>query len=143
MQFTITEAAKLYQKQRKTLYRHIESGQLSPSSRGDGRTVIDFSELLRCYGEPPSSPRQSDTEKTHDNSHTDTLLTQAVLDELKAMREAYQAILQENRRQSEQLEALRQELRQLPAPAKQEKPAGKRHDFSDLLEKLKQDTENG
>lgn len=64
MQMTITEAAKLYGKQRKTLYRHINAGRLSCSVRGDGHRVIDLSEMIRCYGEAPTPVNTSDTAVT-------------------------------------------------------------------------------
>ena len=58
MQFTITEAAKLYGKQRKTIYRHLDTGRLSAGVRGDGKRVIDLSELIRCYGAFPGATHQ-------------------------------------------------------------------------------------
>ncbi|RCV86024.1 helix-turn-helix domain-containing protein [Vreelandella rituensis] len=97
MQLTITEAAKLYGKQRKTLYRHISAGRLSCSVRGDGHRVIDLSELIRCYGEPTGEAAASDTEKTRDSPQGDTPLTHFLVAELVAI----------NRHQSEQLEGWR------------------------------------
>ena len=47
---TITEAAKLVRRSRRTLYRDIDKGRLSKSVTHDGATVIDTSELLRVYG---------------------------------------------------------------------------------------------
>jgi len=47
---TITEAAKLVLRSRRTLYRDIDKGRLSKSVAHDGATVIDTSELLRVYG---------------------------------------------------------------------------------------------
>lgn len=101
MQLTITEAAKLYGKQRKTLYRHMDAGRLSCSFRGDGHRVIDLSELIRCYGEPPRSPEQTDSSMTHAAPQGDTL-TRAMLEELQALRR--------------EVEQLRADLRRLPAP---------------------------
>lgn len=102
MQMTITEAAKLYRKQRKTLYRHIDAGRLSCSVRGDGHRVLDLSELIRCYGDPPMPPGAGDSPVTRDAPSGDTLLTHAMLDELRALRE--------------EVAMLRRELRLLPAP---------------------------
>lgn len=48
---TITEAALLVKKSRKTLYRHIEQGKVSASQNDTGEKVIDTSELIRVYGE--------------------------------------------------------------------------------------------
>ena len=102
MQMTITEAAKLYRKQRKTLYRHIDAGRLSCSVRGDGHRVLDLSELIRCYGEPPQAMPANDPPMTRAAPSGDTLLTHAMLDELRALRA--------------EVAALRQEMRRLPAP---------------------------
>ncbi|WP_089797790.1 helix-turn-helix domain-containing protein [Halomonas korlensis] len=107
MQLTITEAAKLYGKQRKTLYRHIDSGRLSCSVRGDGHRVIDLSELIRCYGETPTRVDTSDTPVTRQDSAGDTL-TRAMLEELVALRR--------------EVEQLRADLRRLPAPAPSPEP---------------------
>ncbi|MGQ7254884.1 helix-turn-helix domain-containing protein [Vreelandella titanicae] len=110
MQFTITEAANLYGKQRKTLYRHIESGRLSAGVRGDGKRVIDLAELIRCYGETPNTPAASDTELTRDAPQGDTLMTRALLDEMRKQT----AVIE---RMSERIEQLEQALLRLPAPA--------------------------
>lgn len=137
MQFTITEAANLYGKQRKTLYRHLDSGLLSSGVRGDGKRVIDLSELIRCYGEPPGKIPASDTYSTRDDSASDTLDTQALLDELRKQT----AVIE---RMSERIEQLEQALLRLPAPVEPEtlqsgppkEPTQSREplrDFSDLL----------
>lgn len=47
---SITEAARLVQKNRSTIYRDIERGRLSKTVTQDGETQIDTSELLRTYG---------------------------------------------------------------------------------------------
>ncbi len=47
---TITEAAKLVRRSRRTLYRDIDSGRLSKTVTAAGATAIDTSELLRVYG---------------------------------------------------------------------------------------------
>ncbi|MGO2383076.1 helix-turn-helix domain-containing protein [Vreelandella zhanjiangensis] len=110
MQFTITEAAKIYGKQRKTLYRHIDSGRLSAGVRGDGKRVIDLAELIRCYGEPPGKIPTSDTHSTRDDPVGDTLVTQALIEELRKQT----AVIE---RMSERIEQLEQALLRLPAPA--------------------------
>jgi hypothetical protein len=47
---TITEAAKLVRRSRRTLYRDIDKGRLSKTVTHDGTAAIDTSELLRVYG---------------------------------------------------------------------------------------------
>ena len=46
--YTVSDAATLYKKSRATLYKDIKNGVLSRDYDGS----IDFSELLRVYGEP-------------------------------------------------------------------------------------------
>lgn len=108
MKLTITEAAKLYGKQRKTLYRHIDAGRLSCTARGDGHRVIDLSELIRCYGEPPQAVSPDDTPMTREAPQGDTL-TRAMLEELVALRR--------------EVEQLRADLRRLPAPSLGDTPS--------------------
>lgn len=124
MQFTITEAAKLYRKQRKTIYRHIEAGRLSVGVRGDGHRVIDLSELIRCYGEPPQALPASDTKKTHVTTQSDTPLTHSLIAELVEL----------NRRQADQLERMADRIERLelallalPPPSTPEPPKTDAH----------------
>ena len=49
--FNISQAAKLYSKDWKTIKRHIAKGKLSQESDG----LIDMAELIRAYGEPKSN----------------------------------------------------------------------------------------
>lgn len=49
--YSVSDAATLYKKSRATLYKDIKNGLLSRDHDGS----IDFSELLRVYGEPFSS----------------------------------------------------------------------------------------
>ena len=126
MQFTITEAAKLYGKQRKTIYRHLDTGRLSAGVRGDGKRVIDLSELIRCYGEPSQAlpTSASDTKKTHDTPQSDTPLTHSLIAELVEL----------NRRQADQLERMADRIERLelallalPPPSTPEAPKTDAH----------------
>jgi len=93
VQQTISQAARLYGKARSTIHRAIEAGRLSCSVRGDGVRVLDLSELIRLWGEPPNAtPAEPDTQ-------------QAMLQELQAMRRELQALREEVA-----------QLRALPAP---------------------------
>ena len=72
--YSVSDAATLYKKSRATLYKDIKNGVLSRDHDGS----IDFSELLRVYGEPfggtnskrlDTSPRQKiDTPEYTDNT---------------------------------------------------------------------------
>jgi hypothetical protein len=126
MEFTISEAAKLYGKQRKQLYRHIESGKLSCRFRGDCKRVLDLSELIRCYGESSKPIPRNDTELTRSGPAGDTALWQAMLDELKALRQ--------------EVSELKQQLA-LPAPEKQSETLDKNvddpHGFRAMVDALR------
>ncbi|MDR5900450.1 hypothetical protein QC823_15915 [Halomonas vilamensis] len=91
MQQTISQAAKLYGKARSTIHRAIESGRLSCSVRGDGVRVIDLSELIRLWGEPPNAPTSKQQSATPDEPDTQ----QAMLHELQAMRRELVALREE------------------------------------------------
>lgn len=55
-QHTISEAAKLVGRDRKTLYRAIREGRLSATTSATGQKRVDTAELLRVYG--PFSEQQ-------------------------------------------------------------------------------------
>lgn len=48
---SISEAAELTGKTRRTIQRHIASGKLSRSVASSGRVGVDISELIRVYGQ--------------------------------------------------------------------------------------------
>ena len=52
--YSVSDAATLYKKSRATLYKDIKNGMLSRDHDG----LIDFSELLRVYGEPFGGKQQ-------------------------------------------------------------------------------------
>ena len=72
--YSVSDAATLYKKSRATLYKDIKNGVLSRDHDGS----IDFSELLRVYGEPfggkhskridTSSMQNTDTPEYIDNT---------------------------------------------------------------------------
>lgn len=61
--YSVSDAATLYKKSRATLYKDIKNGVLSRDHDG----FIDFSELLRVYGEPFSGKQSKriDTSLIH------------------------------------------------------------------------------
>ena len=103
-EFNLSQAARLYGKSRMTLHRHCDTGRISSRLSDDGQRLIDLSELVRAYGEPPYNKtaktplKQSRRYTQHER---DTLL----LNELQALREQVAALQQEV-----------SELRRLPAP---------------------------
>lgn len=53
---SISEAARLTGKSRRTLHRHIDAGRISRSHTQSGEQGIDISELIRVYGELKTQP---------------------------------------------------------------------------------------
>jgi len=79
---SISEAARLTGKSRRTLHRHIDAGHISRSHTHFGEKGIDVSELIRVYGELKAQPvtngqteprlqraTDSDTERPSDAHH--------------------------------------------------------------------------
>lgn len=108
-ELNVSEAARLYGKSRMTLHRHCRSGRVTSRVSDNGKRLIDFSELIRAYGEPPNGvtpdtpPEVSQRYTPGDTppSERDDLL----LRELQALREQVAQLQEEVR-----------ELRRLPAP---------------------------
>ena len=75
--YSVSDAATLYKKSRATLYKDIKNGVLSRDHDGS----IDFSELLRVYGEPfgGKHPKRLDTssiQKTDTPEYTDNTVVE-------------------------------------------------------------------
>ena len=108
-ELNLSQAARLYGKSRMTLHRHCGSGRVTSRLSDDGQRLIDLSELIRAYGEPPNrvtpdtpaAPSRRDTPGDTSQSERDDLL----LRELQALREQVTQLQEEVR-----------ELRRLPAP---------------------------
>ncbi|MCA1807639.1 MAG: hypothetical protein LC687_07310 [Actinobacteria bacterium] len=84
--------------------------------------MLDLSELMRCYGNPPGPMPTDDTEMTRDAPQGDTLLTRAMLDEIRRQT----AVIE---KMSERIERLESALLALPAPQRPEQPQERRkHD---------------
>lgn len=92
--FTIGRAAKLYGLHRSTLYEAVSKGRISTGVDGKGQRVIDLSEMIRVYGEPPGRPdTKPDTPTPSPDTHqTDTL--GPLLDELRLLREEVRELRQ-------------------------------------------------
>lgn len=116
---TIGRMAKLYHLHRSTLYEAVEKGRVTAGFNGKGQRVVELSEMIRVYGEPPGQPegaRQNptplpDTRPTPDNA---------------ALLERFDALLEVVKEQRDELRALREEvhqLRRLPAPSPADTPA--------------------
>lgn len=108
-ELNLSQAARLYGKSRMTIHRHCRSGRVTSRVSDDGQRLIDLSELIRAYGEPPNGvtpdtpPEVSQRYIPGDTppSQRDDLL----LRELQALREQVAQLQEEVR-----------EMRCLPAP---------------------------
>ncbi|MGP9633715.1 hypothetical protein ACT3R7_11680 [Halomonas sp. AOP43-A1-21] len=134
---TIGRMAKLYGLHRSTLYEAVEKGRVTAGLDGKGQRVIDLSEMIRVYDEPPNKPDAALQPPTPIGSPQaelsptpDTLTLLAELVEL-------------NRQQAARLEGLESEVKQLresmlllPAPPAPEKPGTPPRDFSDVLKRF-------
>lgn len=126
---TVGRMAKLYGLHRSTLYEALDKGRISFGFNGHGQRVIDMAEMLRVYGEPPSSTRQqAQGPPTPDNG---------------ALLEQMAELVRVVERQSRQLEALRKEVSELralppPSPEAPETPRqrGEVHSLADVLARL-------
>ncbi len=107
---TISEAASLAGVNRRTIYRYIKSGRLSPVVTHDNKTVIETSELLRVFG----SLSQPETEKCPTGSQErPPEYVSKLLDEMSQMRS-------EIERLTGKVDELQMQLA-LPAPKEEKK----------------------
>jgi hypothetical protein len=102
--------AKMYGLHRSTLYEAVDKGRVTATVNGKGQKVLDLSEMIRVYGEPPGqeSPLlQNPTSKTDALPDSPNVL------------EKFDALLEIVKEQRDELRQLREEvaqLRRLPPP---------------------------
>lgn len=111
MQQTISQAARLYGKARSTIHRAIDAGRLSCTVRGDGVRVVDLSELIRLWGEPPNPPAPTQQDATAGDRDAQQATQQAMLEALQSMHRELVKLREEVA-----------ELKRLPAPATEPSP---------------------
>jgi transposase-like protein len=157
-ELTIGRMAKLYGLHRSTLYEAVEKGRVTAGFNGKGQRVIDLSEMIRVYGEPPGQPQDTQQNPTPDN--TDGQTPRPTPDNNALLVE----LVEINRQQAARLESLesevrqlREEMRRLPAPAEPTLPPAAQEpqataqstppqasqpprDFSDLLARFESRT---
>ncbi|MFI8648531.1 hypothetical protein ACIGJK_27590 [Pseudomonas iridis] len=84
---TIGRMANLYGLHRSTLHEAVAKGRVTAGFDGKGQKVIDLSEMIRVYGEPPRSARHSPT-PSPDTSPTPLFdALHPLLEELRLLRE--------------------------------------------------------
>jgi len=132
--FTLGRLAKLYGMHRSTVYEAVEKGRVSAGLDGKGQKVIDLSEAIRVWGEPPTDQ----TEKP------DTRQPAPMADQTYPT-DALQPLLEELRLLREEVAGLRAELRLIehkpdkPPMVKkggEQPPSGPVGSFADLLAAL-------
>lgn len=95
----VTEAARLTGKSRATIYRKMQSGEVSFLKEGDKEALLDTSELIRVFGpfNQKEAPREASSEAPRDNQELQRL--RAENERLIALLEAekrHAGLLQEN-----------------------------------------------
>jgi predicted DNA-binding protein YlxM (UPF0122 family) len=81
VEFSVAETAKLYNFSRQKIYNSIKNGDLSKNRKGK----LDFSELLRCYGEPKENDKSVNFVQLK-NQKLDKNLTEIDNRELESLR---------------------------------------------------------
>ena len=107
---TISEAASLAGVNRRTIYRYIKSGRLSPVVTHDNKTVIDTSELLRVFG---SLSQPETTESPAVSQENTPEYVAKILTEMSRMRSEIELL-------TGKVDALQTQLA-LPAPKEEKK----------------------
>ncbi|WP_280564768.1 hypothetical protein [Chromohalobacter sp. 48-RD10] len=136
--------ARLYGLHRSTLYEAVDKGRVTAAVNGKGQKVLDLSEMIRVYGEPPGQKHfalQNPTPKSDDLPDTPSVI------------EKFDALLEIVKEQRDELRQLREEvahLRRLPAPPSdpiQETPATQPkdddpHGLRSLVQSLRDHADN-
>lgn len=95
---TLGRMAKLYGLHRSTLYEAVEKGRVSAGFDGKGQRVVDLSEMIRVYGEPPGNPTpKPDTPTPPTDSHPTPIGWAEMVAELRLLREEVAGLRQEMR----------------------------------------------
>lgn len=114
---TIGRMANLYGLHRSTLHEAVAKGRVTAGIDGKGQKVIDLSEMIRVYGEPPSSARHSPT------LSTDTAPT-PLFDALSPLLEELRLLREEVRELRETMRLLEHKPEVAPAQSKTPPPSG-------------------
>lgn len=105
---TVSEAAKLVNKNRSTIQRYIQSGKLSAAKDANGVFVIDTAELVRVFGSDIETPIEIETVVQNENDTALMTTIELLREQLKAAQVRENKLLamleseQEARRQLEQ-----------------------------------------
>ena len=108
---SITEAARLTGKSRRTIQRHIATGKLSVSHTDATGKSIETSELIRCYGEITKidvTPEKDTKQVTM--SHDVTLLIDKNESEIKLLKQQVALLQQRLQDKDEHIDSLKQAM---------------------------------
>jgi len=115
----VSEASRLTGKSRTTLYKLMDSGQLSYTSEASGGRVLDTEELLRVFGSighlGTPQDAQSGQQSTPPRTPVDTDLVAMLKGQLDAAQERERRLLG-------MLEQAQEQVRQLALPAGRQAP---------------------
>lgn len=135
---TIGRMAKLYGLHRSTLYEAVDKGRVSAGVDGKGQRVIDLSEMIRVYGEPPGYALQNPTPPTDIAPTPPADALQPLLEELRLLREEVAGLRAELRliehKPDKQTTGLAPQFEE--APGGRQPPSGPAKSFADLLASL-------
>lgn len=108
---SITDAARLTGKSRRTIQRHIATGKLSVSHTDATGKSIETSELIRCYGEikQANGTLGKDTEQVT-MSHDVTLLINKNESEIELLKQQVALLQQRLQDKDEHIDSLKQAM---------------------------------
>lgn len=107
-EMTIGRMAQLYGLHRSSLYEAVSKGRVTAGFNGKGQRVVDLSEMIRVYGEPPGKESQARQNPTPSRGASPT---PGQTPDSDLMRE----LVELNRRQADQLERMTARLERLEA----------------------------
>lgn len=129
---SVSEAARVWKKDRTTIYRIINKHNISKEKSEDGKTLIQFVDLRQHLGEPEgrdvtsATTRQQVATPQHDTSDVTGILQQQISDlkeQMKAQREEYrQREESAQKREGELLSIVKQQGLLLEDRREREKP---------------------
>jgi excisionase family DNA binding protein len=117
---SISEAARLTNKTRATIYRHIKSGKLSVTKQGDGTNTVSIPELERVYGFSVSGDTGEQASTVTTNRINDTSHYEGEISRLNTNIDQLKSQVEDLKRDKEWLQKLISDLtiKRLPSPMK-------------------------
>jgi hypothetical protein len=115
---SISEAARLTNKTRATIYRHIKSGKLSVTKQGDGTNTVSIPELERVYGFSVSGDTGEQASTVTTNRINDTSHYEGEISRLNTNMDHLKSQVEDLKRDKAWLQKLVDDLtiKRLPSP---------------------------